>query len=78
MKKAMMEFLKELSETPLPVWVYQTELIDQVRSYVSAGLVIASLSSNFRAHSSTQAAAHVLKITIEGRRVLKKCLKRPG
>lgn len=74
----MMEFLKKLSEAPLPVWVYQTELIDQVRSYVSAGLVTASLPSEFRAHASTLAAAHVLEITAEGRRVLKKYLKRPG
>jgi hypothetical protein len=73
----MMEFLKELSEAPLPVWVYQTELINQVRSYVSAGLVTASLPSALRADSSTQAAAHVLQITTEGRRALKKYLKRP-
>ena len=73
----MMEYLKELSEAPLPVWVYQAELIDQVRSYVSAGLVTASLSSDLRAHSSKQAAAHVLQITSEGRRALKRYLKRP-
>ena len=74
----MMEFLKELSEAPLPLWVYQTELIDKVRSYVSAGLITASLPNELRANSSTQTAAHVLKITAEGRRVLKKYLKRPG
>ena len=73
-----MEFLKKLSEAPLPVLIYQTELIDKVRSYVSAGLITASLPSDLRAHSSTQAAAHVLKVTIEGRRVLRKYLKRPG
>ena len=73
-----MEFLKELSEAPLPVSIYQTELIDQVRSYVSAGLVIASLPSEFKTHSSPQVPARVLKLTAEGRRVLKKYLKRPG
>ena len=73
-----MEFLKKLSEAPLPVSIYQTELIDQVRSYVSAGLVTADLPSQLKAHSRTQAPAQVLKITAEGKRVLKKYLKRPG
>jgi hypothetical protein len=73
-----MKFLKELSETPLPVSIYQTELIDQVRSYVSAGLITASLPSELRSQSPTTTPAKVLKITAEGKRVLKKYLKRPG
>ena len=73
-----MKFLKELSETPLPLLIYQTELIDQVRSYVSAGLITASLPSELRSQSPTTTPAKVLKITAEGKRVLKKYLKRPG
>ena len=73
-----MKFLKELSEAPLPVSIYQTELIDQVRSYVSAGLITASLPSELRSQLPTTMPAQVLKITAEGKRVLKKYLKRPG
>ena len=73
-----MEFLKELAEAPLPVSIYQTELIDKVRSYVSAGLVTASLPSELRSEPPTTMPAQVLKITAEGRRVLKKYFKRPG
>jgi hypothetical protein len=73
-----MKFLKELSETPLPVSIYQTELIDQVRSYVSAGLITASLPSELRSQSPTTMPAKVLKITAEGKRALKKYLKRPS
>ena len=72
-----MEFLKELSEATLPVSIYQTELIDQVRSYVSSGLVTADLPSQLKAHSRIQGPAQVLKITAEGKRVLRKYLKRP-
>lgn len=73
-----MEFLKELAEAPLPVSIYQRELIDQVRSYVSAGLVEANLPSETAAYSSAQEPARVTKITREGKRALKKYLKRPG
>lgn len=73
-----MEFLKKLSEAPLPVSIYQTELIDKVRSYVSAGLITASLPSELRSQRPTTTPAQVLKITAEGKRALKKYLKRPG
>jgi len=73
-----MKFLKELSEAPLPVSIYQTELIDQVRSYVSAGLITASLPSELRSQPPTTTPAKVLKITAEGKRALKRYLKRPS
>jgi hypothetical protein len=73
-----MEFLKGLAETPLPVLIFQADLIDQVRSYVSAGLITANLPSEFKTRSHDNSPAQVLKITPEGRRVLKKYLKRPG
>jgi hypothetical protein len=73
-----MEFLKKLSEARLPVSIYQTELIDQVRSYVSAGLVTANLPSEFKTRSPDKSPAQVINITPEGKRVLKRYLKRPG
>jgi hypothetical protein len=73
-----MEFLKELAEAPLPVLIYQTELIDHVRRYVSAGLITANLPSELRSQPPTTMPAQVLQITTEGKRVLKKYLKRPG
>jgi hypothetical protein len=73
-----MEFLKKLSEAPLPVSICQTELIDQVRSYVSAGLVTADSPSELKAHFQIQGPAHVPKITTEGKRVLGKYFKCPG
>jgi hypothetical protein len=50
-------------------------LIDQVRNYVSAGLVTADLPSELKTHSLVQAPAHVLKITAEGKRTLEKILE---
>ena len=73
-----MKFLKELAEAPLPVLIYDPGLIDQVRSYASAGLIIAHLPNEFKAHAQANAPAQVVKITPEGRRILKKYLKRPG
>ena len=73
-----MKFLKELAEGQLPLLIYQPELIDQLRSYVGAGLVTASLPSDLRSLSLDKTPAQVLEITAEGKRVLKKYLKRPG
>jgi hypothetical protein len=74
----MTKFLKKLSEAPLPVWVYQTEPIGQVRTCVSAGLVTVRLPSDLRSQSPTTTPAKVLKITAEGKRALKKYLERLG
>jgi hypothetical protein len=73
-----MEFLRELAEAQLPVLIYQPELIDQVRSYVSAGLILATLPTEIRARLQDNSPAQVLKITPEGKWVLKKYLKRPA
>jgi hypothetical protein len=77
-QKPLMKFLKTLAETPLPTMIHQPELIDQVRSYVSAGLITANLPDEPRTRVPDKAPAEVLNITAEGKRVLKKYLRRPG
>ena len=70
----MTKFFEKLAEDSLPVVIYQTDLIDQVRRYVSAGLVTANLPIDQQAKTPAQ----VRRITAKGMRVLRKHVKRSG
>ncbi|RZI60081.1 MAG: hypothetical protein EOP14_02705 [Pseudomonas sp.] len=72
------EFLKHLTAASLPVFIYDPDLIDEIRAYVGAGLIEANLpEGHYPKGQPVQQPAEVLKITRHGRQTVKIVFKLP-